>query len=205
MAVIPLTLYEGRVYVRARIVIGVTSLAPDLTFLVDTAAQQTFICQQDEEQLQLHHGQMRFNHNVTPVGTMLGRAPVKSLLDHGGKIAIQFRDLGESIISKQVNYLYFADHQKRVVPSFLRSRVLRWCCPNLLPVWDVVGQGLKHSILGQDVLNQLAFVSIPNQSYAFLSDNPQQLRIAVDTSYGNGLTKFYEAASKKQKDVEWIN
>jgi len=157
-------------YVTGQLIADGSVLIPRLKFLVDTAAQQTFVGLRDEVHLRTVYPNLEFHRDVLPVGTMLGSAPVKALKDHGGGLGIRFVDVNNNYVNLTVPFVYFGDENQRVVPRWVRS-VQRYC-KTKARLWDRVGQGLDHSILGLDVLSQTSLIYVPHEDYGFLTTLP---------------------------------
>lgn len=168
MPEIPIHYLGDRPYVMASLCLRGTVLDPPLEFLIDTAAQNTMIAPRHERDLlQVNHavGVFNFRHGAKSVVTLLGRAPVKFLRERD--MSLVFVDIHKTQVRRPLEYVFFADGQRRVVPPFARW-LCKWISPSIDDIWNMAGEQLKHSILGRDILHDLALVSVPLNEYGFL-------------------------------------
>jgi len=152
----------GAVYVETQM------LRPTLQFLIDTAAQTSFIRPVDEATLMACNPGMplreSFQVGAMPVKTLLGNARFKFLKKQDTGIA--FIDIHNQGVSFDLEYLYFSDDRSQSLRRWVRR-----ICP-LRECVDIAGRHIEFSILGRDVLSGYALYSCISQRYGFLTDDP---------------------------------
>ncbi len=154
-------------FIQGTLFYGGQELRIPLTFMLDTGLDNTFICPKDERKLIAAHPDLAdsfLQDDVRPLSTINGRSPMKILQGGNGGAGVIFTDDNGVTKSIDLEFLYFAASTEHEI-GWMKKRL--GCCEF---VHRRAGQGLSHSIIGRDVLEQFALVSVAGYKRGFLDD-----------------------------------
>src|SRR5208283_2549022 len=140
LAVIPLVIHKERPLVEASVYVdnGNCVLRPPLTFMVDTAAQNTFIRPADEQCLRTLREADIFQ-GLQPLETLMGQIPVKSFLPALGRVGLLFSDINGREVKQDLPEIRFADGKNNLWTRSLRS-IFNTFMAGRTVVWPRAGQ-----------------------------------------------------------------
>lgn len=182
MAIIPLAYdYQGTPNVEGHFCANNTVIDKvTIRFVVDTAAQCSFIIPHHERQMRCAvpeiWNNIHFCPDALPIISIMGEAPIKYTT---AGVSVGLFDLNNKNEAAKIPLprMNFADESRPIVGRLGRLFVKR------KKVWDLAGERpettgwRKHSLLGRDVLAKYALISIQENSRGFLTNEMNSLKL----------------------------
>lgn len=195
---------DGRAFVKAQIRVGEITFLPPLRFLVDTAAEVSFITGPAENRLraQSNADVLKFTEGIKPIETMLGQAPVKCLVGtEAAPLALVLATVDDLKLTCTLPYLYFGTRDGYACPSLLK-KPCRLFSSKPDSVWDSAGVNVEHCIMGRDVLSQFMIVVNGQGRIGYLVRDNTPNALATVTGGWTAASAYNDRV--QATDFDWI-